>query len=101
MDAPPLFSDGELAFLGAPVEGDVWFLVVGPAAAALQGAPAVAQAVDLWFEDLADSRLASVLRRVGASYIPPTDSTPPLLAGAGTELFDIVVRMHGPGGLRP
>jgi hypothetical protein len=35
------------------------------------------------------------LAKIGASYIPPTASTPPLLAGAGTELFDLVVHMHG------
>ena len=97
MDAPPPFSDRELAFLAALIEGDVGFLVVGMAAAALQGAPAVTQDVDLWFRNLADPRLAAALSRVGASYIPPTLSTPPLLAGAGTELFDIVVHMHGLG----
>ena len=95
MDAPSLFSDKELAFLAALVEGEVSFLVVGLAAAALQGAPAVTQDVDLWFRDLADPRLAAALQRIGASYIPPTHSTPPLLAGAGTDLFDIVVHMHG------
>ncbi len=95
MDAPSLFSDKELAFLAALVEGEVSFLVVGLAAAALQGAPAVTQDVDLWFRDLADPRLTGALQRIGASYIPPTHSTPPLLAGAGTDLFDIVVHMHG------
>lgn len=97
MDAPQPFSDREIAFLQALVTEGVEFLVVGLAAAALQGAPAVTQDVDLWFRDLTDSRLSIALRRVGASYIPPTDATPPLLAGAGTELFDIVVHMHGIG----
>ena len=97
MDAPPPFSDRELAFIEALVDGNVRFLVVGLAAAALQGAPAVTQDVDLWFESLADPRLATALRQIGASYIPPTDSTPPLLAGSGTDLFDIVVHMHGLG----
>ena len=85
MDAPSLFSDKELAFLAALVEGEVSFLVVGLAAAALQGAPAVTQDVDLWFRDLSDPRLAGALQRIGASYIPPTHLTPPLLAGAGTD----------------
>jgi hypothetical protein len=97
VDAPPPFTDRELAFLEALVDGDVRFLVVGLAAAALQGAPAVTQDVDLWFESLTDPRLAAALARIGASYIPPSDSTPPLLAGAGAELFDIVVHMHGLG----
>lgn len=97
MDAPSLVSDKELAFLAALVDGEVPFLVVGLAAAALQGAPAVTQDVDLWFRDLSDPRLTATLQRIGAFYIPPTHSTPPLLGGAGTDLFDIVVHMHGLG----
>src|SRR5439155_9486161 len=42
---PPLFSDKEARFLQALVEEGVEFLVVGLAAAALQGAPAVTQDV--------------------------------------------------------
>jgi len=95
VDAPQPFSDKEIAFLEALVAGGVDFLVVGLAAAALQGAPAVTQDVDLWFRNLDDPALMRTLARAGASYIPPTASTPPLIAGAGTELFDIVVHMHG------
>jgi len=95
VDAPPPFSDREIAFLDALVAEGVDFLVVGLAAAALQGAPAVTQDVDLWFRDLAGPALGRALHRVGATCIPPTPSTPPLRAGAGTELFDIVVHMRG------
>ena len=95
MDAPQPFSDREVAFLEALVAEGVAFLVVGLAAAALQGAPAVTQDVDLWFRNLEDPALMRALGRAGASYLPPTASTPPLFAGAGTELFDIVVHMHG------
>ena len=52
MVAPQPFTDRELALLGALVEEGVEFLVVGLAAAALQGVPAVTQDVDLWFADL-------------------------------------------------
>jgi hypothetical protein len=97
VDAPSPFSDREIAFLEALVTEGVEFLIVGLAAAALQGAPAVTQDVDLWFRDVADPRVSSALRRVGASYVPPTETTPPLLVGAGTDLFDIVVHMHGLG----
>ena len=97
MDAPGPFGDRELAFLEALVSEAVPFLVVGLAAAALQGAPAVTQDVDLWIRDLSDPRLTAALARVGASYIPPTLSTPPLLAGGGADLFDVVVHMHGLG----
>jgi hypothetical protein len=95
VDAPAPFSDREAAFLAALVEEGVQFLVVGLAAAALQGAPAVTQDVDLWFRDLTDPRLKKALRRVGATYIPPGPDHPPLLVGGGAELFDIVVHMHG------
>ena len=95
MDGPAPFTDKEALFLRALVEEGVDFLVVGLAAAALQGAPAVTQDIDLWFRDLSDPRLAQALRRVGAIYIPPRPDQPPLLAGGGTELFDVVTHMHG------
>ena len=43
MAVPLPFSDKEEAFLRALVEEDVRFLIVGLAAAALQGVPAVTQ----------------------------------------------------------
>jgi hypothetical protein len=95
VDGPAPFTDRESLFLQTLVEEGVEFLVVGLAAAALQGAPAVTQDIDLWFRDLADPRLHKALRRAGATYIPPADDHPPLLAGGGAELFDVVVHMHG------
>ncbi len=97
MADPPLFTDKEARFLQALVEEGVEFLVVGLAAAALQGAPAVTQDVDLWFRDLSDPALRRALRRVGATYVPPGPLNPPLLAGGDAGLFDIVVNMHGLG----
>ena len=95
MDGPAPFTDKEIGFLQALVEEGVEFVVVGLAAAALQGAPAVTQDIDLWFRDLGDPRLRKALRRVGATYIPPTEGHPPLLAGGGAGLFDVVTHMHG------
>jgi hypothetical protein len=92
---PVPFTDKEARFLEILVEEGVEFLVVGLAAAALQGAPAVTQDIDLWFRDLGDPRLGKALRRAGAIYIPPSANQPPLLAGAGAALFDIVTHMHG------
>jgi hypothetical protein len=93
----PLVTDKEARFLQALVEEGVEFLVVGLAAAALQGAPAVTQDIDLWFRDLSDPALQRALRRVGASYIPPSLQNPPLLAGGDAGLFDVVVNMDGLG----
>ena len=70
-------------------------MVVGLAAAAAQGAPAVTQDVDLWFRDLSDERIRKALADVGGVYVPPTSSRPPMLAGLGTSLFDVVLTLHG------
>lgn len=97
MGTPPPLTDKEERFLAALVEEGVDFLVVGLAAAALQGAPAVTQDIDLWFRDLSDPALHRALRKVGAVYIPPSMQNPPLLAGGDAGLFDIVTTMHGLG----
>ena len=95
MGEPVPFTDREARFLQTLVEEGVQFLVVGLAAAALQGAPAVTQDIDLWFRDLTDPRLRKALRRAGAQYIPPGADHPPLLAGGDATLFDVVTHMHG------
>lgn len=95
MAAPPPFSAREEAFLSALVEEEVPFLVVGLAAAALQGAPAVTKDIDLWFADLSDPRFREALRKAGVAYVAPGLNNPPLLAGAGADLFDIVLRPDG------
>jgi hypothetical protein len=73
-------------------------MVVGLSAATLQGAPVVTQDIDLWFENLGEPKMSQALREVGAAYVPPSVHNPPMLAGEGAELFDIVIRMDGLGG---
>ena len=72
-------------------------MVVGLSAATLQGAPVVTQDIDLWFERLGEQKISDALKTIGAAYVPPSAINPPMLAGAGTELFDIVLRMDGLG----
>jgi len=94
--AEPLpFDESELRLLSALLEARVRFMVVGLSAATLQGAPVVTQDVDLWFEDLADPKISRTLQTVGAAYVPPSSLNPPMLAGEGAELFDLVIRMDG------
>lgn len=93
--APQILSADELRFLRLLHEKGVDYLVVGLAAAALQGAPLVTQDVDLWFRDLSDPRLLEALREVGGTYVAPTGMHPPTLAGAAVRLFDVVVHLHG------
>lgn len=93
-ELPPL-TERELRFVRELVNQQVRFLIVGLSAAALQGAPVVTQDVDLWFGSLDDPKLAAVLRKVGGAYVAPTLHTPPMLAGEGLELFDVVLSMSG------
>jgi len=90
-----LFSTGEIAFLRELNRRKVDYIVVGLAAAALQGAVVVTQDVDLWFRDLADQELREALKAVGGTYVPPTGSQPPMFVGRAVKLFDVVTHMHG------
>ena len=90
-----IFTEREIAFLRELVRQGVPFMIVGLAAATLQGAFVVTQDIDLWFKDISDPRIASALKKVGGSYIPPSHINPPLFAGKSVELFDIVTTMHG------
>ena len=95
MEKLPLFGESEIAFLEALRAAHVDFLVVGLSAAALQGAPVVTRDVDLWFRDLTDENFFEVLRRFGATYVPPVGLNPPMIVGSRIAMFDIVVSMHG------
>jgi hypothetical protein len=90
-----VFTEQEATFLKELVRNRVAFLIVGLASAALQGAPAVTQDVDLWFKNLSDPGIRKALDKVGAVYVPPMGGNPPMFAGGGAELFDIVMRMDG------
>jgi len=95
--APLPFSESELRLLQVLLKRKVRFMVVGLSAATLQGAPVVTQDVDLWFENLGEPKISRALQEVGAAYVPPSINNPPMLAGKGAELFDIVIRMDGLG----
>jgi hypothetical protein len=95
--APLPFSESERLLLRNLLKRKVRFMVVGLSAATLQGAPVVTQDVDLWFERLGEPKISRALREVGAAYVPPSISNPPMLAGEGAELFDVVIRMDGLG----
>jgi hypothetical protein len=90
-------SETELRLLESLLSHKIRFMVVGLSAAALQGAPVVTEDVDLWFDDLSDPKIMQALVKVGAAYIPPFGYNPPMLGGAGSEPFDVVVRMNGLG----
>ena len=92
-----IFTGREIAFLRELHKRGVDYMIVGAAAAALQGAPIVTQDIDLWFKDLGDPGLISALVKVGGVIVPQVGLHPPTFAGGAVELFDIVLTMHGLG----
>jgi len=90
-------SESELRILESLIRHKIRFMVVGLSAAALQGAPVVTEDVDLWFDDLSDPGLSRAVQEVGAAYVPPFGLNPPMLAGPGSEPFDVVISMSGLG----
>ncbi len=92
-----IFTSKEIAFLHELDKQGVEFMIVGLAAAALQGAPVVTQDIDLWFRDLSDPRIGKGLKKVGGVFVAQIGDNPPMFAGKNVELFDIVVTMHGLG----
>ena len=95
MRKPSIFTENEIRFLRELVKNRVPFMIVGLSAAALQGAPVVTQDVDLWFKTLTHPGIGKALRKVDGVYVPPTMQNPPLFAGDGVDLFDIVLNMDG------
>lgn len=87
----------EISFLKELRKRGVDHMIVGAAAAALQGAPIVTQDIDLWFKDPADPALRKAVAKVGGAIVPSIGLRPPAFAGGGVELFDIVLTMHGLG----
>jgi hypothetical protein len=92
-----IFTSKEVSFLKELQKMGVDHMIVGAAAAALQGAPIVTQDIDLWFRDPADPALKRAVAKVGGAIVPSIGLHPPTFAGGAVELFDIVLTMHGLG----
>jgi hypothetical protein len=92
-----IFTSKELSFLRELNKRRVDYMIVGAAAAALQGAPIVTQDIDLWFKDLKDPGLRAALTKIGGAFVPSIGLRPPAFAGEAVELFDVVLTMHGLG----
>ena len=86
-------TDAELAFLRELVRRKTRFLLVGLAAAVLQGADAVTQDLDLWFRSLGDPAIAEAARAAGGVFAART--SPPMIAGEGLDRIDVVTRCQG------
>ena len=82
-----------LVLLAALDERGVRYLVVGMSAALIQGVRGSTDDIDLWFESLADPRIAEAAKSVGGFLV--TRAEPPLLGGPFGGRFDIVTEMSG------
>lgn len=71
------------------------FMVVGLAAAVMQGADAITQDIDLWVSSGGRQGLARAARVVGGIYAWRAD--PPFLDGPDLDRVDLVNRMDGLG----
>ena len=86
-------SEPELAFLRELARTNTRFLVVGLGAAVLQGADAVTQDLDLWFESLGDPAIARAAQVAGGVFV--ARSSPPMIAGEGLDRLDVVTQCDG------
>ena len=82
-----IFTGKEVSFLKELHKQGVDYMIVGAAAAALQGAPIVTQDIDLWFRDLADPGLRKAVAKVGGVIVPSIGLHPPTFAGGAVELI--------------
>lgn len=92
-----IFTGKEVSFLKELHKQGVDYMIVGAAAAALQGAPIVTQDIDLWFRDLSDPGIRKAAAKVGGAIVPSIGLHPPTFAGGAVELFDMVLTMQGLG----
>jgi predicted nucleotidyltransferase len=90
-----IFTKKEIKFLKELTKNKVEFILVGLAAATLQGAPVVTQDIDLWFKNLQDPNLQKALKAVKGGYIEPIMLNPPMFYGDNIKMFDIVVTLSG------
>lgn len=89
------FSQKEIKLFAELNKAGMRYIIVGLASAAMQGAPIVTQDVDVWFENIGDEKIRTVIKKCGAVFVPSINDHPPALAGEGFDLIDIVVTVHG------
>jgi hypothetical protein len=73
----------------------VRYLIVGLAAAALQGANTTTVDVDLWFEQPGDPRISEAARAAGGYWVSGFGMMPAQLGGLLGDRFDVVLHMSG------
>lgn len=99
MDDFSAFTAGERAVFEALNRRGVRYVLVGLSAAVLQGANSGTRDIDLWFEDLSDSRVADAIRAAGGIWVSGVfGMRPPQIGGdAVGDRLDVVTHLHGLG----
>jgi len=99
MDDFSALTPGERAVLEALNRRGVRFMVVGLSAAVLQGANTATRDIDLWFEDVTDSRIGDAVREAHGIWVSGAfGMRPPQIGGdAVGDRLDVVTHMHGLG----
>lgn len=92
---PVGLSSTEGAFLRALQSQGVPFMLVGIAAARLQGAPVVTEDIELWFAEGTQTQIAVAARQAGVVYIPGGIAMNPPTFGGRDVRLDQVLSMSG------
>lgn len=90
-----VLTKAERALLEALDALDVPYLIVGMAAALLEGAPGTTQDLDLWFGAIDAERLRKAAQRAGGVYTPGFGLQPPAIGGEGLDRVDVVLTASG------
>jgi hypothetical protein len=88
-------TPAERALFAALQRRGVRFLVVGMAAAVLEGAPVATQDLDLWFERFDEDDVREAAREAGGFWIPGFGMQPPGFGGPALDRIDVVLTAHG------
>ncbi len=92
-----MLSEDHKALLRSFNQFNVKFLIIGLAAARIQGSTVVTHDIDLWFENLGSQTFVDALKNIGGFYVPPLTAgmNPPMIGPSKFDIFDIVTTAHG------
>jgi hypothetical protein len=90
-----VLTPAERALLTALDRHGVRFLLIGLAAALVEGAPVSTQDLDLWLERPDDEGVRQAASDAGGFWLPGFGLQPPGFGGAGLERVDVVLTAHG------
>lgn len=90
-------EDAERRFLEELNARGVRYMIVGLAAAIIQGANTVTRDIDLWFSTTSDPRIAPAAAAAGGIWVSGSGTIPPQFGGALGDRFDVVNLMSGLG----